>query len=95
MATVNLRYRSYICGDTIPFPSCCHRRRVQPAATMSQESSATNPLSQDTFDYLWHSIADVTEQGEYTQLSTKDITDYHYSDMEEVISEVTSLQVEK
>lgn len=48
------------------------------------------PMSQETFEYLWNTLGEVTENGEYTNISSREL-EYAYSDSEEG----TSLQIDK
>lgn len=48
------------------------------------------PMSQETFEYLWNTLGEVTENGEYTNISSREL-DYSYDDSEEG----TSLQIDK
>nr|ACK28179.1 p53 [Mya arenaria] len=48
------------------------------------------PMSQETFEYLWHTLEEVTDNVDYTHINTREL-DYSYDDSEDG----TSLQVEK
>ncbi|XP_061162245.1 tumor protein 63-like isoform X5 [Saccostrea echinata] len=62
--------------------------------TISPNSSVTGPpLSQEAFDYLWHSLEECTDQGQYTHIQQRDL-DYSYEDINED-EDTTSLQIER
>ncbi|KAL5015354.1 hypothetical protein ScPMuIL_009624 [Solemya velum] len=71
---------------------------VQHPFSMSQISSGTAtstppnpPMSQETFDYLWHTLGEVTENGGYTRIASRDL-DYQY---ENESSDDTKLEIEQ
>ncbi|XP_050414325.1 tumor protein 63 isoform X2 [Patella vulgata] len=62
------------------------------SSQLSSGSAASHPpMSQDTFDYLWSTLGDVTTNGEFTHISSRDL-DYHYGEQEE---EGTTFQVDR
>lgn len=61
---------------------------------MSEVSSATppnQPMSQDTFEYLWNTLESVTENGTFTHINSRDL-DYSYEDTD---GEGASLQIDR
>ncbi|XP_078335379.1 tumor protein 63-like isoform X3 [Crassostrea virginica] len=61
--------------------------------TLSPSSSVTGPpLSQEAFDYLWHSLDQCTDHGNYTHIQQRDL-DYSFDENDE--EETTSLQIER
>jgi len=50
------------------------------------------PMSQETFEYLWNTLGEVTENGEYTQINSREL-EYSYDDSEDGVG--TSLQIDK
>ncbi|XP_064642871.1 tumor protein 63-like isoform X2 [Lineus longissimus] len=69
----------------LPFPNTSRNIKEEindsnSNAAMSQgQDGQCKLMSQDTFDYIWHNIQDITSHGEYTQISSKEI-DYQYAD---------------
>ncbi len=45
-----------------------------------QEAQPKLPMTQDTLDYLWQSLGEVPESGEYAHLSTEDIINFDIED---------------
>ncbi|XP_071110266.1 cellular tumor antigen p53-like isoform X2 [Haliotis cracherodii] len=77
-------------------PGCRYGKIVVPMSQLSATSTPPNPpMSQDTFDYLWNTLGECTENGifsrEYTHISSKDL-DYQYHDNED---ETATFQVER
>lgn len=83
----------------IPYnPGCRFGKFIShpPHTIMSQASVTTctpsgPPLSQETFDYLWNTLGDCTEGGDYTQLASRESVDYSFSEGDDE----TTLQVER
>ncbi|XP_048751531.2 cellular tumor antigen p53-like isoform X2 [Ostrea edulis] len=59
---------------------------------MSQSTTIGPPLSQETFDYLWNSLEECTDHGNYTQIQHRDLG-YNYEENED--EDTTSLQIER
>ncbi|KAH3823150.1 tumor protein 63-like isoform X2 [Dreissena polymorpha] len=56
-----------------------------------QTSTPPNqPMSQETFDYLWNTLEEVTDHGDYTHINARELS-YTYDDSDES----TTMQVEK
>nr|DAA64756.1 TPA_inf: TAp63gamma [Lottia gigantea] len=58
--------------------------------SLSGNTNSQPPMSQDTFDFLWKTLGDATNHGDFTQIMTRDV-DYHYGSNDD---EGTSLQMD-
>ncbi|XP_045162894.2 tumor protein 63 isoform X2 [Mercenaria mercenaria] len=63
----------------------CHKMSAEVTATPPNE-----PMSQDTFEYLWNTLETVTDNGNFTHINSRDL-DYSYEDADEG----ASLQIDK
>ncbi|XP_033764391.1 tumor protein 63-like isoform X2 [Pecten maximus] len=61
------------------------------STTTTNGTPSGPPMSQETFEYLWNTLGEVTENGGYTQIASRDL-DYEYA---EPAGEETSLQIER
>ncbi|KAL3861080.1 hypothetical protein ACJMK2_007165 [Sinanodonta woodiana] len=88
--------RNYTYNSSCRFGSINLPHKMSQLSTASVSSVTTTatppnpPMSQETFEYLWNALGEVTENGEYTHIASRDL-EYQYNDNEEE----TSLQIDR
>ncbi|XP_076087298.1 tumor protein 63-like isoform X2 [Mytilus galloprovincialis] len=77
---------------SLGFGKFTHHHPIMSQASVSTTCTPSGPpMSQETFEYLWNTLGEVTQEGGYTNITSKESIDYAFSEAEDE----TSISVEK